>query len=128
MFVTVLFHVFICWQTVLSFESPIITRADYDIIHFPQCNGHQSSQDFTCDEVMKNGRTLGDKKDCTCECKPGYVTYRDPFLTYDHKSRSYNYDSTSKGCVWYGIYSEGKNIIVNICTRVGCFRCITSVH
>ena len=89
-----------------SMEVPIITRDTYDLIRFPNCSGYRT-EDFSCHLVLKRGVRFGDKRTCTCKCKEGFVTYRDPFVKY--VGRKFQYQNDKRGCVWYGEYHEGKS-------------------
>ena len=91
------------YRCVFSMEDPVITRATYDLLHYPNCNGKKANN-FECDG---HSERFGDKRTCQCKCKNGYVVYRDPAVEFVNGKNVYQSKVGSKECVWYGIYREG---------------------
>ena len=87
---------------VYSMEDPVITRGDYDLLHYPKCNG-KKLVDFDCGEI--SAERFGENKTCQCRCKDGFFVYRDPLV-----NSRYEYLVGERGCIWYGYYREGRYI------------------
>lgn len=98
--------VIIRWHSVVAIDVPIrITRATYDLIQFSNCSD-DTGESQNCHAVKAVG--TGDRRTCTCKCKPGFITYRDPYVKFGNKKYQYS-ENGERGCVWYGSYHEGKS-------------------
>ncbi|XP_046840791.1 uncharacterized protein LOC124434903 isoform X2 [Xenia sp. Carnegie-2017] len=94
---------FCCGDFVCSMEEPVVTRANYDILHYANCDGLQPRQ-FNC---QGNSERFGDPRICHCRCEGGYLAYRDPAISYVNDT--YSLVPGKRRCIWHSYYDEGCN-------------------
>lgn len=75
-----------------------ITRDTNDLIQFSSCT--RNMRNF-CNNL--NADPYGnDARLCSCQCRPNYVMYADPFV-----NRRFKYEPGKSGCIWHGHNHEG---------------------
>lgn len=103
------------WHSAVAIDVATITRDTYDLIQFSNCSKNKR-ESLNCHEVY--AIRTEDRRTCTCKCKPGYITYRDPYVKFGNGQYQYSKDG-QRGCVWYAGYHEGKKLdFFNIQRRV----------